>query len=215
MSVRQNSYFVVYLKMNHNFPYILRGLASLLFGIGTPTTCLASDAPVLGILPFNPVRPDEVNLAFDKPMGHQVFVEESTNLLQWNYLPRFWAGDGTREALSLPRRSDGAFFRLSTCPNPEYEWVTATANTSNAGFRMFLSNQIGRPVSFHIHLPTAYLGDPQRRFPVIYWLHGAGAGVAGVAPISQLYVNAMNLGLMPPAIMVFANGLPYGMWPLK
>ncbi len=179
---------------------------------GTMTSCMASDVSLLSIQPFNPLRPDEVALAFDKPAGFQIFVEESGNLSQWTYLSRFWAGDGTLGSVALPRESPGRFFRLSTYPNPVDEWVTATGNTGNAGYRLFSSSVIGRPVSFHIHLPAAYASEPDRRFPVIYWLHGAGAGVTGVAPISQLYANAMNLGLMPPVIMVFPNGLPHGMW---
>jgi enterochelin esterase-like enzyme len=174
---------------------------------------LANEAPpVLAILPVSPTEPGQVELGFDKPEGLQMFVEETGNLSHWKYLHRFWAGDGARESLLLPREAPSRFFRLSAYPNPADEWVTATANTGNADYRLFYSASIGRPVSFHIHLPAAYANEPERRFPVIYWLHGASAGVSGVAPISQLYSNAMNNGLMPPVIMVFANGLPHGMW---
>ncbi len=177
------------------------------------TVSLASDAPpVMTILPAGSSPPNQIELGFDKPQGLQLFVEESENLARWTYLSRFWDGDGTHQSLLQPRESPGRFFRLSHYPSPEHEWVTATANTSNASYRLFYSNSVQRPVSYHVHLPAAYANEPNRRFPVIYWLHGAGAGVAGVPPISQLYANAMNLGLMPPVIMVFANGLPYGMW---
>lgn len=170
----------------------------------------ASGSPLS--LAISTAQPNQIQLGFDKPTGSQWFLEQSTNLSHWSYHSRFWVGDGLYETLLLPRESPARFFRMSGYPIPENEWVTATANTSNAEFRLFYSNAIDRPVSFHIHLPTAYASEPNRRFPVIYWLHGAGAGVSGVAPISQLYANAMKLGQMPQVIMVFANGLPNGMW---
>lgn len=185
-----------------------------LVGVGAPSTAtLASELPPpLTIVASAGSQSASIQLGFDKPPGFQVFLEESSQLSRWSFLPTFWTGDGTRESLTLPRESTARFFRLSRHPNPAHEWVTATANTGNAAYRLFHSHSIGRPVSFHIHLPSAYASEPNRRFPVIYWLHGSGAGVSGVAPISQLYANAMNLGQMPPVILVFANGLPNGMW---
>lgn len=143
-------------EMNHPFSHLLRGLALLIDGALAMTTGFAAEAPSLSILPLNPLRPDEVDLAFDKPAGCQMFAEESGNLSKWTFLSRFWAGDGMRESLSLPRESPGRFFRLSAYPNPQNEWVTATANTNNAAYRLFFSHEIGRPVSFHILLPAAY-----------------------------------------------------------
>ncbi len=176
-------------------------------------TCFAAEVPAgLTILPVSGSGPDQIELSFGKPQGFQWFVEETDDFSQWTYLHRFWAGDGGQESLPLPREASSRFYRLSGYPSPADEWVTAAANSTQAAYRLFHSNLIGRPVSYHIHLPTAYGSEPDRRFPVIYWLHGANAGVSGVAPISQLYSNAMNLGLMPPVIMVFANGLPHGMW---
>jgi enterochelin esterase-like enzyme len=189
-------------------------LLLLFLRVGLPgATSLAADAPPsLAIVAGGGSLPDQIQLGFDKPPGFQLFIEESSDLSLWSYRSRFWTGDGTRETLTLPRESPARFFRLSRYPNPAQEWVTATANTSHAAYRLFFSHEIGRPVSFHIHLPAAYASEPTRRFPVIYWLHGSGAGVSGVAPISQLYANAMNLGQMPPVIIIFANGLPNGMW---
>jgi enterochelin esterase-like enzyme len=200
--------------MNHRtFKLRYKPVLLLRYAVAAMTmNCAGSASPSLTILPLGGSPPNQVQLAFDKPQGFQVFLEESDNLSKWGYISKLWAGDGTSESLILPREPTARFFRVSHYPNPANEWVTATANTSNATFRLFYSQAIGRPVSFHIYLPTAYANEPTRRFPVIYWLHGAGAEVSGVAPISQLYADAMNLGNMPPAIIVFANGLPNGMW---
>lgn len=176
-------------------------------------TSLAADIPpALSIRLVDGPSNDALELGFDNPPGYQLFVEETEDFSNWTYLHRFWTGDGNRESLVLPRESPARFFRLSAYPTPADEWVTAAANTPFASYRLFFSEAIARPVSFHILLPAAYASEPTRRFPVIYWLHGANAGVLGVHPIGQLYTTAMNNGLMPPAIMVFANGLPHGMW---
>jgi len=79
------------------------------------------------------------------------------------------------------------FFRLSAHPVSADEWVTAAANTTRAEYRIFRSNAAGRPVSYHVYLPPAYAAEPARRFPALYWLHGAGAGVSGVAPLCQFF----------------------------
>lgn len=98
-------------------------------------------------------------------------------------------------------------------PEPEpIEWVTGEANTSLASRVIFHSGSIGQNTSFHIYLPEAYSTDPERQFPVLYWLHGSGDGVLGVPPMSNLYHTAITNGLIAPMIIVFPHGLEQGMW---
>ncbi len=91
-------------------------------------------------------------------------------------------------------------------------WVTAPMEAEGVQFRTFNSRTVGEKVSYHVFLPPAYEEQPDRRFPVIYWLHGLGPGINGIPFISRFYGEAMAAGEMPPAIIVFANGLPRGMW---
>ena len=70
----------------------------------------------------------------------------------------------------------------------------------------------GEQVSCYVSLPPEYDLQPQRRFPVLYWLHGMGGGSAGVTQVAQRYQTAMRTGQLPPLIMVFPNGLSAGMW---
>jgi enterochelin esterase-like enzyme len=91
-------------------------------------------------------------------------------------------------------------------------WVTAQVTAPNLAYRTFDSNAVGAPVSYHVLLPSDYLAQPGRRYPVIYYLHGSGSATAGIAPMSAAFRDAMDAGLMPPALVVFPNGLPYGMY---
>ena len=64
-------------------------------------------------------------------------------------------------------------------PATSLEWVTAAAEGPGVSFHTMGSEARGGPVSFHIYVPPDYAADPDRRFPVVYWLHGSGGGVSG------------------------------------
>lgn len=91
-------------------------------------------------------------------------------------------------------------------------WVTATVTAPNVSQHLFVSQAVGAAVSYHIYLPDAYAAQPQQRFPVLYWLHGSDSVTAGIAQISATFDLAIESGQIPPLILVFANGLPLGMW---
>lgn len=97
-------------------------------------------------------------------------------------------------------------------PGPEPEWVTEAVIAVNVQRILFRSEAIGREVSAHVYLPDAYSSDPSRRFPVLYWLHGSGPGTEGIPFLANFFHQGMARGDMEPAIIVFPNGLPDGMW---
>jgi len=94
----------------------------------------------------------------------------------------------------------------------EPQWVTEAVEAPGVQFRTFDSAAAGCPVSYHVYLPDEYQAAPERRFPVLYWLHGSLGGLRGIAPLSQHFGDAMRDGRMPPMIVVFANGLRLSMW---
>lgn len=73
----------------------------------------------------------------------------------------------------------------------------------------FDSHALKQPLSFSLYLPDAYAAEPERRFPVIYLLHGYGAndrewlerGKAGTV-LDQL----IQTGDVPPVIAVMPDG---------
>ena len=91
-------------------------------------------------------------------------------------------------------------------------WVTADAAVPGLQRRFFQSAAAGAAVSYHILLPPDGAGGAQRRYPVVYWLHGTGGGVSGLPRVTSRFAAAMRSGEMPPAIVVFPHGLPSGMW---
>jgi enterochelin esterase-like enzyme len=71
-------------------------------------------------------------------------------------------------------------------------------------------------VGFHIYLPPDYESSTNKRYPVIYWLHGAGGNEAGGIAEAVILHSAITAGLMPPTIMVIPNGgrrSEYRDWP--
>jgi enterochelin esterase-like enzyme len=90
--------------------------------------------------------------------------------------------------------------------------VTPRDEGSGLSFHTFRSPAAGAEVSFHIYAPPAYAADPDRRFPVVYWLHGSGGGVSGISRLSSLVDEAVATGRVPPFLLVFVNGLRMGMY---
>lgn len=91
-------------------------------------------------------------------------------------------------------------------------WVVPPVSAPNVVHGTFASAAVGGQVSFHAWLPDAYGAEPERDFPVLYWLHGSNSVSTGIAPVSAAFAGAVQQGLIPPLIVVFPNGLPQGMW---
>lgn len=90
--------------------------------------------------------------------------------------------------------------------------VTAPVLAPRVQFHTFKSAAAKAEVSFHIYTPESYDADSARRFPVIYWLHGTGGGLAGIAPLSAFIDQASREGKIPPLLVVFPNGIATSMW---
>jgi enterochelin esterase-like enzyme len=97
-------------------------------------------------------------------------------------------------------------------PLTPLQWVTPRVEGSGLSFHTFRSHAAGTEVSFHIYAPPAYAADPDRRFPVVYWLHGSGGGVSGISRLSSRVDEAVATGRVQPFLLVFVNGLRMGMY---
>jgi poly(3-hydroxybutyrate) depolymerase len=96
--------------------------------------------------------------------------------------------------------------------SPKLEWVTTAVQAPRVSFHTFDSAAVGSKVSYHIYTPAVGDREPQRRFPVIYWLHGSGGGIAGIPKVAAHFDAAIEAGRTPPCYVVFVNGLPEGMY---
>lgn len=90
--------------------------------------------------------------------------------------------------------------------------VTATVRAPRVEFHTFESKAAKAKVSFHLYTPEVYDTEKERRFPVLYWLHGSGGGLPGIAPVSAWFDAAIREGKIAPMLVVFPNGLASSMW---
>ena len=91
-------------------------------------------------------------------------------------------------------------------------WVTREMRAPRVSFHKFDSAAAKSQVSYHLYTPAAYERDQERRFPVVYWLHGSGGGLTGIAQVARSFDAAIESGRTPPCLVVFVNGLVEGMY---
>jgi poly(3-hydroxybutyrate) depolymerase len=91
-------------------------------------------------------------------------------------------------------------------------WVTREVKAPRVSFRTFESAAAKATVSYHLYAPAAYAREPERRFPVVYWLHGSGGGLAGIPALAKHLDAAIEAGKLPPCLVVFVHGLEMGMY---
>jgi enterochelin esterase-like enzyme len=92
------------------------------------------------------------------------------------------------------------------------EFITPAVRAPRVEFHTFNSQAAKVKVSYHLYTPEAYDTEKEQRFPVLYWLHGTGGGLPGVAPMSAWFDAAIREGKIPPMLVVFPNGLASSMW---
>lgn len=95
---------------------------------------------------------------------------------------------------------------------PDKAWVTRAVEAPRVAHRVFQSAAARTAVSYHLYTPAAYDREPQRRFPVVYWLHGSGGGLAGIPQLARRFDVAIEEGRLPPVLVVMVNGLAMGMY---
>lgn len=91
-------------------------------------------------------------------------------------------------------------------------WATSEVTAPRVSFHKFDSTAANSRVSYHIYTPADYDQDVQQRFPVVYWLHGSGGGLAGIPRVATLFDAAIASGKTLPCFVVFVNGLVEGMY---
>jgi len=91
-------------------------------------------------------------------------------------------------------------------------WTTPQIQGTRVSYETFESTAAKAKVSFHIYKPAVYQSQQQRRFPVVYWLHGSGGGLPGIPRVAALFDAAIEAGKTPPCLVVFVNGLAEGMY---
>lgn len=71
------------------------------------------------------------------------------------------------------------------------------------------SDSMKRTVGFNVYLPPQYEQEPARRFPVVYFLHGASGTESSDAGLAWHVHAEIVAGRIQPVIYVFPNGGQY------
>lgn len=99
----------------------------------------------------------------------------------------------------------------------DIQWVNPPKDApKGVTHHVFSSPSMKKDVGYNIYLPAEYETAASKRFPVIYWLHGAGGHESQGLAQAALLDKAITAGLMPPTIMVIPNGgrrSEYRDWP--
>ncbi|HUQ93646.1 MAG TPA: alpha/beta hydrolase-fold protein [Bryobacteraceae bacterium] len=92
---------------------------------------------------------------------------------------------------------------------PEFnniKWVNPGAKLPRGvAHKTLLSKAMGKDIGFHVYLPPKYESTSDR-YPVLYWLHGAGSDETAGLPNAEMLDRAIQGGQMPPVILVMPNG---------
>ena len=95
-----------------------------------------------------------------------------------------------------------------TKPRLEFDvkWVNPpAASPPGCSHQTLRSNAMNRDVGFNVCVPSQYAASTDR-YPVIYWLHGAGGDESAALYVADHLQRAIASGTVSPAIMVFPNG---------
>lgn len=75
--------------------------------------------------------------------------------------------------------------------------------------KSFHSNSMNTAVGYNLLLPSGY-DSAERRYPVLYWLHGLGGNEnSDVSAVARRVMAAIKMGIVPPMIVVFVNGADF------
>jgi len=93
--------------------------------------------------------------------------------------------------------------------SPEVRWNNDDQPPSpGLEHRSFPSAAMGVEVGYNVHLPPGY-AQGNRRYPVVYFLHGAtGNENSDAAGFSGVVSRLVEENKIPPALVVFPNGGP-------
>jgi hypothetical protein len=124
-------------------------------------------------------------------------------LVSWAAFPPLWGAD---EASAPPARGVPPI-RRGLAPE---QWVwNHPAPVPLVEHGTVFSEAMQREVGYNIYLPPEYLLRPDRRYSVIYFLHGARGDEESAARMASIVHRELEAGRTGPVIWVYVNGGPF------
>jgi dienelactone hydrolase len=149
--------------------------------------------------------------------GHPIDRTKSAEVfdLMRAWFTKYHVLKGESPAPSAPPRDDAPGRRGPATPAPNAQgardrqpsWRMPPVEGPNLRYKTFDSRLAGEPVSYLIYLPPDYDAARERRYPVVYWLHGLGGSQQGVPVMAGRLTRAIEEGKAPAMIVVYANGM--------
>jgi len=90
----------------------------------------------------------------------------------------------------------------------EWEWVDSKT-VEGCVHGSLKSSSMKREIGYNVYLPPAYMTEPKERFPVVYYLHGAGGTEASAISFTWAVRQAIKDKAIEDVIYVFPNGGRY------
>jgi len=91
---------------------------------------------------------------------------------------------------------------------PDASWADSDrSEPRHMRYQTFFSKSIGGEASYLLYLPPGYEEAPQKRYPVVYWLHGLNGSQRSAAGFVRHLDAAIREGLSPAMIAVSVNGM--------
>ncbi len=84
--------------------------------------------------------------------------------------------------------------------------------TSPIHYDSFDSITLGTECRYLVYLPPAYEAEPDRRFPVVFWLHGANGRPPAALPMMLRLELEIARGTAPQMIVISPDGLGNTWW---
>lgn len=108
-----------------------------------------------------------------------------------------------------------ACFCLVTMAAGQDVWAKPPSNAqleSIPGLKHFTlkSHFMKQQVGYNVVLPARYDEEQDRRYPVVYWLHGGGGNESSTLFTSLAWIELTKAGDIDPVILVYPNGFRSG-----
>ncbi|MCL9780693.1 esterase family protein [Vibrio sp. S4M6] len=90
---------------------------------------------------------------------------------------------------------------------PKQVWVNPHNHVlENLKHGQYESQLMQTDIGFSLYLPPDYEHNGNKRYPVVYFLHGQGCNESSHLDVAEHYDSYLKNGLVDPAILVFVNG---------
>ena len=108
-----------------------------------------------------------------------------------------------------------AWFCLCLTAHAQNIWVKAPSEkqlqeTPGLKHFVFESRFMKTNVGYNVVLPAGYEDGKERRYPVVYWLHGGGGNESSTLFTAKAWIDLTKAGEIDPVILVYPNGFRSG-----